>query len=75
MVISAFFDESGKFKDQSTVSFAGVAGIPADFDQLHRDWQRHLHLNGLKVLTMKQALNVRVPLSRKRKAMGVIRTA
>jgi hypothetical protein len=71
MMISAFCDESGKFKDQSVVSFATVAGTPKDFSDLHDDWQQHLRLNGLRVLTMKRALNASKPLSKKRSALGL----
>src|SRR5580704_8344860 len=71
MLISAFFDESGKFKDHSTIAFGGVAAVPGDFNAFGSEWEKHLRLNGLKVLTMKQALNSRKPLSPKRKALGI----
>jgi hypothetical protein len=71
MMISSFFDESGKFKDQSTISFAGVAGTAGDMNAFGAEWLRHLRLNGLKALTMKDALNSRRALSAKRPALGV----
>ena len=37
MMISAFFDESGKFKDQSTIAFAGVVGAPQDFREFNSE--------------------------------------
>jgi hypothetical protein len=69
--ITAYFDESGKFKDQPTIAFSGIAGVSENFKAFYRDWSRHLKLNGLKLLTMKKGLNVRVPLSDKRAAKGV----
>jgi hypothetical protein len=70
MMISAFCDESGKFDSEPAVSFAAVAGTPAEFSEFHDEWQRHLRLNGLKVLTMKRALNATKRLSQKRSALG-----
>ena len=71
MLVSAFFDESGKFHDQSVISLAGVASCATDFSPFHDDWTRHLRLNGLKSLSMKSALNCQKPLSPKRKAIGI----
>ena len=70
MMISAFCDESGKFDSEPAVSFAAVAGTPAEFSDFHDEWQRHLRLNGLKVLTMKRALNATKRLSESRSALG-----
>jgi hypothetical protein len=71
MIISAFFDESGKFKDHSTVAFAGVAGVADNLTKFCDEWRRHLRLNGLESLTMKKALNHKSPLSPKRAAKGI----
>jgi hypothetical protein len=71
MMISAFLDESGKFKDHSSISFAGVAGDPQDFAMFNTEWKRHLRLNGLSLLSMKNALNANKRLSEKRAALGI----
>lgn len=70
-MVNAFFDESGKFKDHSTIAFSGIAAGPQDFIGFTSDWKNHLRLNGLKSLTMKRALNVNSPLSEKRAARGI----
>ncbi len=70
-MISAFFDESGKFKDASTISIVGVASDAKDVDDFADEWQRHLRLNGMKALHMMQDLRHRLPLSAKRPALGV----
>jgi hypothetical protein len=70
MLISAFFDESGKFQDHSTVSFCGVAAVAKEFDAFGPDWNRELYRAGLKYLTMKEALNAKRSLSKKRPAKG-----
>jgi hypothetical protein len=71
MMIGAYFDESGKFKDHSTVSLAAVASMPMDFNPFGETWHRELFRAGLKTLTMKEALNVELPLSKKRPAKGI----
>jgi hypothetical protein len=70
MTVNAFFDESGKFKDHAVVSFCGVASAPAQFQAFSVDWGRCLLENGLQVLTAKDALNARMPLSDKNPAWG-----
>ncbi len=75
MLIGAFFDESGKFKDHSTVSFAGVAGTQGDIQKFSDAWEQQLHRAGLKVLTMKEALNATMAMSKKRPAKGVAKRA
>lgn len=70
MLISAFFDESGKFRDKSTISFCGVADGTNDFGPFANAWTRELSRCGLKSLTMKEALNANRPLSKKRPAKG-----
>ena len=71
MLISAFFDESGKFKDHSVVSLSGVAGVREDLNRMGDAWKRELYRCGLTVLTMKRALNPNLPLSKKRPATGI----
>lgn len=71
MLITAFLDESGKFKDHSVVALAGVAGTPQDCTALSNDWERELHRAGLACLSMKECLNYNVPLSKKRPAKGM----
>jgi Protein of unknown function (DUF3800) len=71
VVISAFFDESGKFRDHSMVSLSGVAGLSEDFSAFNDDWRRELYRAGLKTLTMKETLRVDLPLSKKRPAKGI----
>jgi uncharacterized protein YozE (UPF0346 family) len=79
VMISAFFDESGKFnpdrdgevKGHPTISFAGIAGTPNDFSIFNTEWNRHLNLNGLACLSMKDSLNHRKKLSPKRDAIGI----
>jgi Protein of unknown function (DUF3800) len=72
MTVSAFFDESGKFKDHKVIVMACVAAFA---DQVNNDfapeWGRLLRLHGLKYLTAKKALNHRRPLSEKNPALGV----
>ncbi len=70
-MISAFLDESGKFEDRSSISLAAVAGSQGDFTALGNCWRQQLLLNGLKMLTMKEALNARRPLSEKNPSLGV----
>ena len=69
--MNAFFDESGKFKDHKVVSFCGVVSAPAQFQSFTVDWGRHLHENGLQMLTAKDALNARIRLSEKNPALGI----
>lgn len=68
--IASYFDESGKFKDHTVVSFGGVA-VPADQqDAFHQEWERLLLLNGLEALTAKQALRHKYPLSDDNPVLG-----
>src|ERR1039458_3091912 len=71
MTFSAFFDESGKFKDQSVISFSGVAGKDGDLSSFMEDWKAQLDHSGLRVLTMKDALNFNRRLSKRKPAMGL----
>jgi hypothetical protein len=72
MTISAFFDESGKFKDQDVVTFCGVAAPALQFQQhFANDWLRCLNANDIFSLTAKEAFNSRRPLSEKNPALGL----
>ena len=69
---TAFFDTSGFHKNQEVIVFGGVCSSDKDFNLgFARDWKRALVANGLKVLTMKKALNPKKPLSAARPALGV----
>lgn len=70
VTISAFFDESGKFKDHTVVTFGGIASPAAGFNPFGVEWEGYLYMNGLKWLTMKEALNANRPLSEKNPALG-----
>jgi hypothetical protein len=69
--VTAFFDESGKFKDHKVISFAGVAGFNEEFQPFADEWGRLLYRNGLQILSAKDAFNARRPLSRKNTRVGV----
>jgi len=72
MTISAFFDESGKFKDQDVVTFCGVAAPALQFQQhFADDWLRCLNTAGIFALTAKEAFNPRRPFSEKNPALGI----
>jgi hypothetical protein len=71
MTVSSFFDESGKFKDHEIISIGCVAAFNQHVEEFARNWGRLLHINGLKELTAKQALNHKRPLSAKVDAFGV----
>lgn len=69
--VNAFFDESGKFKNHTVVSFCGVLSAPAQFQSFSVDWGVCLPENGLQMLTAKHALNAGIPLSEKNPALGI----
>lgn len=70
--ISGFFDESGKFKDRDVIAFGGVAAQTILFDQYFaEEWRFLLNVCGLESLTVKEAFNVRRPLSDKLPALGI----
>ena len=71
MVVSAYFDESGKYKDKDVVSFGGVSSFNSDFTDFSQEWLRLLRINGLRELTCKKALKPNVPLSAKNSEIGV----
>ncbi|HKW62306.1 MAG TPA: DUF3800 domain-containing protein [Candidatus Acidoferrum sp.] len=69
--VTAFFDESGKFKDHKVISFGGVAGFNEEFVPFADDWGNLLYRNGLQVLSAKDAFNARRPLSQKNVRVGI----
>jgi hypothetical protein len=72
MGVSAFFDESGNFKDHAITCLGSVSGFEEDF--MHHfapEWKRLLHLNGLKVLSAKDVLNPNRPISKKNQNVGL----
>src|SRR6266704_1167141 len=71
MTVSAFIDESGKFKDHKVVSLGLVASFAEDFKNIANECGRLLHFNGLKELSAKKVLNANRPLSDKVDAIGV----
>lgn len=71
MAVSAFFDESGKFKDHAVVSFGGVMARHTQLDPFSNEWARLLWLNGIEALSGKLAFNNRVPLGSKNDALGI----
>jgi hypothetical protein len=71
MTFSAFFDESGKFKDQPVISFSGIAATSDSAKPFMDEWKAQLFRSGLKVLTMKDALHYDHKLSKKKPAMGI----
>lgn len=71
VLLDAYFDESGKFRDRSVVSFCGVVGSPGQIDRFADDWSALLRRAGLESLTMKEALRHWEPLSVKLPAIGV----
>jgi len=70
LLLDAYFDESGKFKDHSVVSFCGVVGSAYQIEGFQNTWDALLRRNGLSSLTMKEALNHRIELSSRVVAKG-----
>lgn len=69
--LSAYFDESGKFKDHDIVAFCGLVSPPEDWYALQVEWDSLLHRNGITHLHMSGGtLNFRLSLSAKRPALG-----
>jgi hypothetical protein len=64
--VSAFVDESGKFRDHRFIAIGCVAGYTEDLTHFVHEWNRHLVLNGLTVLHAKKVLNYRRPISKKK---------
>lgn len=71
MGISAFFDESGKFRDHEVVTFGGVLCVERQTVPFAEEWGWILHDLGLDVFTAKKAFNHRIPLSEKVSSLGL----
>jgi len=69
--VSAFFDESGKFKDHKVISIAGVASFAQEFQGFGTEWERLLRTNGLSDLSAKNVLNPNRALSKKNTEVGL----
>jgi hypothetical protein len=73
MSFSAFFDESGKFQSQPSISFGGVAAPNRNCDAFAENWDDLLKSLRIETLSMKAALQFERPLSDKVPAVGVVR--
>jgi hypothetical protein len=70
--VAACFDESGKFGDHKVISIGCVAGYVERFDgDFGREWNVLLNRYGIKILSGKDALNHKRPLSQKYPCLGV----
>lgn len=67
-VLQAYFDESGKWKDQKVVSFCGVCAPHSKIQQLDEDWRSLLRRYGMPALHMKEAFRLKRPLGKNIKA-------
>lgn len=70
-IIHSYFDESGKFKDRSVVSFCGVVASPARIASFNEEWQECLRQSRIPFLTMKDAVRFNTPLSKSNPALGI----
>jgi hypothetical protein len=73
MAIQAFLDESGKFQNQQSISFGGVATPYGRIDSFVEDWDQLLIAAGIATLSMKSALRLDVPLSERTPATGLVK--
>src|SRR5438270_10363516 len=71
MTVSAFFDESGKFRDKDIICFGGVVSFAEDFNRFSAEWYRLLRLNGIKSLHATEAFKHHRPLSKKNQDTGI----
>src|SRR6266851_3096552 len=71
MGISAFLDESGKFKDHPVVSLCAIVSATAHFNAFADEWGSCLKIAGLEVISAKKVLNANRPLSHKLLALGI----
>ena len=71
MGISAFLDESGKFKDHPVVSLCAIVSATAHFNAFADEWGSCLEIAGLEVISAKKVLNANRPLSHKLPALGI----
>jgi hypothetical protein len=71
MLVSAFFDESGKPDDHEVVTFGGIASFQREIGDFAMDWGRLLRSKGLRMISAKNAFNPRKPLSHKCPNLGI----
>jgi hypothetical protein len=71
MTVSAFIDESGKFKDHKVICIGCVAGFNEHVDNFAQEWGRLLEQNGMKNFHATKALKHHVPLGTKNAALGL----
>src|SRR5437867_3998491 len=72
MGVAAFFDESGKFQNQPSISFGGVASPHDKCDTFTEHWDQLLRAAGIDTLSMKAALQFDKPMSEAVPALGVM---
>jgi hypothetical protein len=66
-----YFDESGKFADQSIVAFCGLMNTQERWEPFKHEWEFLLRRNGISSLHMsKGMLNFKIKMSAKRPALG-----
>jgi hypothetical protein len=70
MSVSAFLDESGKFKDHAVVSLSAIISPTSYFDAFGKEWKNCLGFAGLDGLSARKVLNAKRPLSKTLPALG-----
>ena len=68
--VFGFFDESGKFKNNNVVSFAGVVASSSKAQEFGSAWEYCLRHFGLRCLSMKNALNHKRPIGTREPGRG-----
>jgi hypothetical protein len=71
MTVSAFVDESGKFKDHDVIALGCVGDYAERLVDFHHEWGRLLRVNGLKDLSAKKVFNYNRPLSKNNSDTGL----
>ena len=71
MLVSAFFDESGKPNDHEVVTLGGIASFQREVNDFSVEWNRLLRSKGLHMISAKNAFNPRKPLSQRCPHLGV----
>lgn len=72
-VLLGYFDESGKFKDHSVVSYCGIVATFEWWDRFNQEWEYLLRHYGLTAIHMSEGiLNFKRGLSAKHPALGEI---
>jgi hypothetical protein len=62
-ILTAYFDESGKFNDQAIISFCGLGAGADGWEKFHYAWMRLLRRYGLRRFKLSQLLRYRMALS------------